>query len=346
MTLVRPAHGNVIALETQNGAIWLTERLERALFNGRSDLVTQEFDGLQKQMLDGGGVTDPWGTSPATATNVIDCRGGGLTEDLIEQGANLAQEHYGVVTDLFAAPRAFSDLAKEFYPRERVNLPAPQDGKVGMAISSIVTSVGTIATKPDIFLRMGRSNGVKTPPTSATSAKAPSAITGITAAASADAALSKFVAADAGNWRYSFTACNQYGESAPTLLTGNTVTVAAGDKVTFTVSITDGTYPATYIRVYRSPVGGAVGTAIYCSSFPRTAGGTTTIVDRNFWIQGCSSAYMIQNNLQFHSLRQLAPLMKIPLATVAASIRWMMLLYCVPVVYAPLKSTCYINIRD
>ena len=39
MTLVRPAHGNVIALETQNGAIWLLERLERALFSGRSDTI-------------------------------------------------------------------------------------------------------------------------------------------------------------------------------------------------------------------------------------------------------------------------------------------------------------------
>lgn len=80
MTLVRPAHGNVIALETQNGAIWLLERIERALFDGRSDVIPNAFDGLLKQITD-----DPI----ASSQNVLDMRGGPITEDALEEATNL-----------------------------------------------------------------------------------------------------------------------------------------------------------------------------------------------------------------------------------------------------------------
>ena len=348
MTLVRPAHGNVIALETQNGAIWLTERLERGLFEARSDLVAHEFDGLKKQILDGAGCTDPWGTYP-TAHNIFDARGAGLTEDMVENMAQSVTDGYGVPTDLYGAPKAFSELAKAFFPRERVNLPAPTDGKVGFAITSVVTSAGTVQLNPDIFIRPGRAYGDKTPPAAATSAKAPNAPSAVTGAATADVALSKFGTGENGAYRYFVTAINRYGESLPCATTVAQTAVAVGDKVTLT--ITDGGYgagaaPTTAFKIYRSSKDGAVATAKHCFTFPRTAGATTVAIDRNFWLPGCSTGYMIQSNLQYFSLRQLAPLMKIPLATVAASIRWMMLLYCVPIIYSPLKSALVLNVRD
>jgi hypothetical protein len=45
-TLVHPAHGDVIALENQNGILWLLERVETALFTADSDLA---FDGEAEQ---------------------------------------------------------------------------------------------------------------------------------------------------------------------------------------------------------------------------------------------------------------------------------------------------------
>jgi len=45
-TLVHPAHGDIIALENQNGILWLLERVERALFTADSSL---SFDGEAEQ---------------------------------------------------------------------------------------------------------------------------------------------------------------------------------------------------------------------------------------------------------------------------------------------------------
>jgi hypothetical protein len=50
MLLVRPAHGNVVALETKNGAKWMLQRMEEALFSANSSIISQSFDGLSKQL--------------------------------------------------------------------------------------------------------------------------------------------------------------------------------------------------------------------------------------------------------------------------------------------------------
>jgi len=69
-TLVRPAHGNVVAQETQNGGVWILERVERALYTGRMDVITEAWDGLDQQIR-----SDP----SAANTSIIDLRGGILT---------------------------------------------------------------------------------------------------------------------------------------------------------------------------------------------------------------------------------------------------------------------------
>jgi hypothetical protein len=349
MTLVRPAHGNVIALETQNKAVWLVERLERALFGARSDVIAQEFDGLDKQILDGSGYTNPWDTYPVPAVNsqVIDLRGASFTEDNLEDGANRIVENYGTPTGMYLAPKANSDLAKQFYPRERVNLPYPTEGKVGLAINSFVSNAGLISLNPNVFLRAGTNQGVKTPPAAATSAKAPNPPLLVAGVAAADATVSKFVAGDAGTYIWKVTAINRYGESAATTSAG--VAVVVGDKVTLTITDGGGANAATGYKIYRTGPDGAAATAlILVSGIPRDTAtpADTDFIDRNFYLPGCSRAYMLQENLQYFSFRQLAPMLKIPLATIAASIRWMQLLYGTPIVYAPKKSLLYINVKD
>jgi hypothetical protein len=44
------------------------------------------------------------------------------------------------------------------------------------------------------------------------------------------------------------------------------------------------------------------------------------------------------------SVKQLAPMIKIPLATIDSSIRWMQLLYIVAVLYSPQKNVVFKNI--
>jgi len=337
--LVRPAHGNVIALETQNGAIKLLESIERKLFTGNSLIVPEEFDGLYKQITD-----DP----VAAANNVLDMRGGPLTEDALEEAANIVVENYGVPTDLYLAPRALSDVAKQFYPRERVNLPAAIDGKVGLAVTAMQTNAGLINFQNDIFLRSGKNNSQKFAPASATSARAPSAPSAFTSVDNAGPVTgSKFRAGDAATYFYRVTAINRFGESAAVNAAAS-ATVAAGDSVTLTITDGGGSDPATGYYIYRTrSVDTAIGQAQFMVAIPRISGAaTTTYVDLNLNLPSTSNSFMLQMNLQNLSFRQLAPMIKIPLATLAASVRWMQLLYGTPIVYSPRRNVIFINVLD
>jgi hypothetical protein len=336
MTLVRPAHGNVIALETQNGAIWLMERLERALFKGRAETIPESFDGIDAQIrMD----------DVSVANNVIDMRGGPLTEDALEEMTNIIVQNYGVPSDCYLAPRALSDLAKQFYNRQRGMLPPPTAGRVGFPVNEFMSQAGPISLKSDIFLRSGKNNGVKTAPSSATSVRAPTAPTTVVAAITSSAPGSLFTAADAGTYQYRVTAVNRFGESAFTQETGG-VAVVADDGVDLTITDGGGADPATAFRIYRSAADGAAGTELLIAEVANSGAATTVPQDLNVDLPGTSTAYMIQNNLQSLSFRQLAPMLKIPLATLAASIRWMQLLYGTPIVYAPRKNGIFTNLKD
>ena len=335
MTLVKPAHGNVIALETTNGAIWLLTQLEKALFFADSAVVPQAFDGLLKQILASRIQPQP---------NYADIRNGVIGEDEIESATERIIEGQGVPSVLYLAPKAHSNLAKQYYPRTRQALPPPKDGVVGMTVTAVETQAGTIPLKSDLFLRAGEANGVKAAPASATARRAPSAPT-VLAAAAVNAA-SKFGTADAGVYEYRVCAMNRFGLSGFAQEPGGVV-VAAGDAVTLTITDGGGADPATGYRVYRSKVNGLVGTEEVIAEIPRPVfAATTDFVDLNQSLPGTSTAFLLQMDLQSLSFRQLAPMLKIPLATLAASIRWMQLLYGTPIVYAGDKNFVFLNVAD
>jgi len=334
-TLVRNAYGNIIARETQNGAIWLMERLERNLFRGQASVIPECFDGIDEQIL-----RDPF----ASANNVLDLRGGPITEDVMEEATNIIVENYGLSSALYLAPRAHSDMSKQFYSRQRGGF-GEREGRIGYSAKMMETNAGDIALRGDIFLRSGKNNGVKTAPAGQTSVRAPNAPTTVTGAHGANAG-SLFGAADAGTYQYCVTALNRFGESALTQVAGGVAPVS-GDAVTLTITDGGGGDTATGYRVYRSKNGGAVGTEQFVLDIPRPTGAATTaFVDVNQFLPGTSRAYLLQMNLQSLSFRQLAPMMKIPLATLAASIRWMQLIYGTPIVYAPRKNLILINVAD
>lgn len=338
-TLVRPAHGNVVAQETQNGGIWILERVERALYTGRSDVISEAWDGLDQQIR-----SDP----SAANTSIIDLRGGILTEDNVEDATNRVIENYGVPTDLYAAPKALSSMVKQFYPRERFNMPAPVDGVVGMSVNRIRTQAGLINLKGNIFLRSGKNNSVKNAPGAANAVRA-AVVPSLAAANTAGPiAASLFGTGDVGTWRYKVTSVNRFGESAASAGASAAIN-ASGDEITLTITNNaDSSDATTGYNIYRTPlVGGAAGTEQYLLQVPRVAGAATTVfVDANRFLPNTSRAYLKQMNLQAISFRQLAPMMKIPLATIALSIRWAMLLYGMPVVYATRKFTIFDNVGD
>tara|TARA_Y100000034_G_scaffold124647_1_gene173110 strand:+ start:7812 stop:9245 length:1434 start_codon:yes stop_codon:yes gene_type:complete len=344
MTLVNPAHGDVVALENQNGILWLLERVEDSLFHGNSDLA---FDGQAEQ----------WDGLDALIANtaVIDLEGNPLQEADIEEAANLIIESFGYPTDMFLGTRAMSDLVKTFYPRERVQLPAPQNGKVGMAIESMATQAGNIDFNPDVFLRQG-----KQPPAAQTSANAPATPTIAGAAgAGTDAEWAKQLGAApaATSFTYAVTACNRFGESAPgfsALVTLTAAQLAAGNEVDVTVTnaAAIGPNPPEYFIVYRTnPVTVATTDVADFSEIFRFAATTqaaaaanTVWDDNNVVMPFTETAYLGELTPSVLTFRQLAPLMRMDLAILAPAYRWMILMYGTPILFAPSKWCRLINV--
>lgn len=356
MMLVRSAHGNVVALEIQNKTRHLLRQIEIALFNGNSDNISVEWDGYFTQILKGVGInnlstdlysaTDIIGGDVYAKTVVIDCRGGKIDEEKIEAAANFGLQNYAQLNTIWMAPQAKSDLVKEFYPRQRINLPPPVNGRVGMSVSEVETSAGLLGLEADIFLRSGAKHGVKTPPVAATSAKAPSAPSASAGTPGSDSK-SMFKAADVGDYQYKITAVNRYGESLPSAAT-TAKTLGVGQSVTVTITPvveSASAQQATCFKVYRK-VGS--GEFIFLTTVKAGSGSNAfSWQDYNWFLPGCSMAWMSEeDDAEHHSFRQLAPLMRIPLATLAASMRWMQLLYGTPLLYKPRQNVLFINVKD
>lgn len=203
------------------------------------------------------------------------------------------------------------------------------------------TQAGDINFVSDVFVRKGGAA-----PASATSNKAPNAPT--VSIGTPGGTGSKFVTADAGDYKYQITAVNQYGESAPTALSA-AASITAGLSVTNTVTDGGGTFGATGYKIYRTDKTAVAGTCVFQVSLPRAKvanvyQATTPFTDDNTYIQGTFAGVMLDMTAQALAFKQLSPLIKIPLATIAASIRWMQLLYGTPIVYAPKKHVVFRNI--
>jgi hypothetical protein len=346
-TLVHPAHGDIIALENQNGILWLLERVESALFTADSSLA---FDGEAEQWDGLDALIDP--------TSFVDLEGQPLQEADIEEGSNLIVEAFGYPTDMFMGTRELSDLVKTMYPRERVSLPAPVNGVIGQAINSMATQAGHVEFNPDVFIRQ-----LPTPPAAATHANAPAATgTAITTALSGtDGDFNKGAPAGTNEYAYVNTFANRFGESASSPVMAANQAITQGNKdsgnhidLTITNAAAIGAFVPEYIRVYRTAAlasGAAVPATLASYSLvlqipvgSQAGGATTTPDDVNFLLPFTSIAYMGELTPQVITFRQLAPLMRLDLAVLAPAYRWQILLYGTAILFAPRKWLRYINI--
>ena len=345
-SLVHPAHGDLIALENQSGILWLLEQVERNLFAGDSSL---SFDGEAEQWdgLD----------SLIDASSVLDLEGNSSQEADMEEAANEIIENYGFPTDMFLGTRTMSDLVKTFYPRERVSLPAPQNGQVGQSIQTISTQAGVIEFNPDVFIRQ-----TSTPPAAATSPNAPAAPAIIAAITPTGTSGDHNKGAPTGtsNVNYVATACNRFGESAPSPVQAaveaqTQVNKDAGTYLPVSVDNAPsvGAFPAEYLRIYRSSATLAAGVPTDLSAYAlvaqvpvasQAASGTTVWNDENLTLPFTSTAYLGELTPSVLTFRQLMPMMKMDLAVLSPAYRWMILLYGTPILFAPKKWIRMINI--
>lgn len=329
MTLVRPAHGDVIALENQNGIMRVLRYVENTLFFGDSGLTQggQEgvnFDGLV-------GLID--------SNNVIDLQGQPMTESDIETGANVVRENWGTPTHMYLSTRVKSDLVKQFYPRERIQLPPPTAGQIGFRFDTFSSQAGVINIRDHTFL----STAPKAP-TVAGSAKAPAAPASVTGVLNATGN-GDFAKSGAGTYDYAVSAGNRFGLSASVDITAAVALTTLTDQIDLTITNAASPGSLEFFAIYRSrPDGTDKFLIAKVGATDITGSGTNSFSDLNPIMAGFSQAFMLEMSPQVIAFKQLAPLMKMDLATIAPSIRWMILLYGVLQLYAPRKAVRYTNI--
>jgi len=343
MSVLRTAHGDAMARETVNGTMFLLRQIERAMFYGDEDLVSIQFDGLEKLLVSAWGATvqdDGMLSGYEDDEHVIDCSGNPLSEDYITDMAELlvAEPNYGAPTDLWTDTGATKDLSKIMYPKERYDLPAPTGGKAGINISAVATPFGDINLNPNIFIvasktpvaaGVGRAGVRPTTPT----------ISGVTSPAYAGAGSKSFTATWAGAYWYKVCAGSRYGKSAPA--TSAQLTVSAGDQAS--IAVVDNGPNTSYYEVYRSDKDGAATTCRTIFRVARSAA-AQTIVDLNRFHPNTSKAYMLSQSSEVLKWKQLAPFTRIPLATIDTSVRWMQVIYGALQIMMPKKCGMFVNV--
>jgi hypothetical protein len=105
--------------------------------------------------------------------------------------------------------------------------------------------------------------------------------------------------------------------------------------LTITRGSVSGNDLTTGYRIYRTDLAGGAGSVKKLIAEIPSAGAVTIFKDGNENLPGLGVAYMGQMDESVLTLRELSPMLKFPLATVASSIRWMQLYYNTPIVFRP-----------
>lgn len=336
MTLVRTAHGDVIARENQNGILWMMKKVENALFWGDSSLAADGKEGLQFDGLD----------RLIDKKNTIDIKGKDLADTDINLAAQLIIDNYGTPTDLFLPFETLSTFSQQYFPKERVIMPTQEGGyAAGLVVNHFQTHGGSVGFEPDLFLR--KTEPLPERPTGGL--KSPTAPASIAVVVDNTVTNGDFTKSGAGTYKYYATAVNASGESMPCAAVTLALTsddLEKGVKFTITNSAAMAVAPD-YYNVYRTEVDGNAAYRIMSVPCTSAAAGAATIgVDVNFRMPNTYTAFMGEFSPDIFTFRQLAPIMKMDLAVLSASQRWMILLYGTPVLFAPRKWCRIMNIKS
>jgi len=296
------------AIEVNAGTLWLIREVEKVLFNGNSSVISEQPDGLD--------VLIP-------SSNVLDLRGetanSTIFEESMTKGARIVRDNYGRPTDLFCKTNVMEDVQGRLRDRLRFGV----DGQSKDGISTFErypTPFGKLDLQDDVFINAGL-----VPAESSLSSRVTTAPTFTVAKANSS---SKFVAGDAGTYKYQLVPVNAYGQGTASAEV-TMASVVANDIVTLTLTnagalITAG---ATGIKVFRT---NANGSELREIKGLLTVSAPATIVDSNDELPGTSSAYILNLDNAYNGIEwaQFLPMMKFPLyPTNAAIYPFLMLLF-------------------
>jgi len=331
-TLVTNTVGDIVARETTNDTSWLLQQLEKGLYFADSSLDSLAFDGIIPQ------VKNFVKGKPYETQHVIDMKGAPLDESTLEDICTVIADNFGRgMLELHMTNQVNKDLSKIIMGtsgRQRVigtgtevDLGAPVRGY--LANTGRVEFVNNVFMKPQATVPTASANGAPAVPTFPASQ--------LTAAADTASNLA------AGTYYYFVTAKNSAGESAPVSL--GSIATTAGQAVTILINRVVTSPVAKSYKVYRGYYSDATKAQFMVEVKDAGTGTTQSIVDENLNIPGTHTAILMDNDPdQVLAFKQLAPLMKLPLARISAAERFMILLYGMVQVYNPRRMVVLKNI--
>ncbi len=254
--------------------------------------------------------------------------GGTLTQDNIEDASVRSSMNFGMADKLVVDPKVLSAYNKISFGKERIILAgAPQDA-TSADLRRQWVSGGTVNVEASRFL------SGKTRPATARSSSP-----GAPSIALTDNA-AQGTSAPAGTYNYYASAVNERGESVKS--TSVTVTIAAGDSVTVTIT-PPGSGVVRYFNVFRSNAGGNDATSRFIGRVSNSGAATTTFLDLFNKNPGFVTGFLIQGDTM--ALKELAPYSRLKLAVTDLSIPEAHFRFVTLAVMHPRKNVLVDNLR-
>lgn len=319
---------DIIAQEQINGTIYLLGVIEEALFKGDSNVVAQEWDGIF-------GEIEREYKSDNTCGIVMDLQGADITKYDLTKASNVILNNYGIPNLAYCDLDTMGRINQLFYQNQFIeNVNGGVTGGVALGQFTYLPKQ-SFEYEPDVFLRPNEA-----PLTVKSAEKAPSVPTAQGEAVASSSVTSGKTFANATNAKYVVVAINKYGESAGS--TPVTVAVPEGGQAKITITPAGGSDEVGY-KIYRADT--ATGSPLFIERIARADGANTVFIDQNLNIPGTGRLLLMYDDVTNNCFKQLVPFIKIPLAVVDASIRWMQLLYGTPIYSTPRKNVLIKNIK-
>ncbi len=300
---------NAMTIEQNAGALWIVREVEKAMFYGNDNYVSEQPKGILQQINDAADNTSTYGSPQAD--NILDVRGAAADsaefEKKVNEGTRVIRDKYGKGSILLLSTMAMQDVQNLLRDRIRFDAGNTMGGSI---FNRYPTPFGELELLDDVFIQEGKKS---TNVSASTIAGAPSTPTEDSAPASgavAGSEISYWQAADVGAYDYAVTAVSKFGESAPVSMTQLAASVS-GEKVTMTVA--DGATAGTAFNLYRSKKGGGSDMR-YVKTVART-GATQVITDFNAELPGTSHGFILTMDQIYDAIEwfQFLPLMKFDL---------------------------------
>tara|TARA_R110002110_G_scaffold92555_4_gene241466 strand:+ start:3228 stop:4679 length:1452 start_codon:yes stop_codon:yes gene_type:complete len=325
---------NAIAQETKNGTLWLMRQIEHSLWFGDSSLIPEQWDGFKKLFNDSGAIK-------------YDMRGAPLTQDVLNGlcGVVRSAPNYGQVDTLWTSIGVKSDLSNIIRTDQRAMYGSVVT--LGNRIDAMETQHGSLRIEDSVFIREGLHASTTAIGDAAKIPSAPTHLATIVGGAQGglwiDGSAGVGGVTDLATYEYQVVAINRYGRSVPSAKVAIAAPIAVGESIS--LEVTPGATKGAGYIIYRTKNDDDGGTAVEVARVAHHVANNNAIyIDVNQNLPACSDVFGVEMSPNTLGFKQLAPFTRIPLATIDTSIRWMQVLYGVPVLYRPRHNFIIANV--